>query len=369
MQIVGLEPRRSDLARGIVIARSAKPLTAEGQRALWQSLATAGVTEPGEDDDDEPERQWLAAPWLPPSAGEIDAQRDALDRAGTAFGLEAVWFVKVETGIDGIAWLEIVADQPLVPEVEPPPAAEEVDAIFEQQEQEVLYSAPDAPAVAAETEVEDEATEDDDELEQDVEIIESHWRNGVPPLENSVPFPIERYPEILEDYDWESLGIALKLAGDSRPGEESVVNAFFALWLSVYQDERADDFEPFQRADVIHDRCGSSRGCTRSCRSRGLGSIPSTMRSRRARSPRTKSRSSSRAIHSKSDFAVTAKKRRCHGRSRRVRGAVASSPGCSWRSLSSMTPMIRRPRSLPSACSAAHSPSIRARTRAATSPS
>jgi tetratricopeptide (TPR) repeat protein len=36
-------------------------------------------------------------------------------------------------------------------------------------------------------------------------------------------------------------------------GEESVINAFFALWLSAYQDERSEEFEPFQRADVIHD--------------------------------------------------------------------------------------------------------------------
>jgi tetratricopeptide (TPR) repeat protein len=42
------------------------------------------------------------------------------------------------------------------------------------------------------------------------------------------------------------------------PGEESVINAFFALWLSAYQDERADDFEPFQRADVVHDRAHRS---------------------------------------------------------------------------------------------------------------
>ena len=253
MQIVGLEPRRSDLARGIVIARSAKPLTAEGQRALWEALATAGVTEPGDDDDGEPERQWLAAPWLPPSAAEIDGQREALERAAVAFGIEAVWFIKVETGIDGIAWLEIVADQPPIPDVEPLPESEVVDAIFEQQEQEVLYSAPDAPPVT-EAAPDDDGGEDDLELEEGVELVESHWRNGVPPLENSVPFPIERYPEIIDDYDWESLGIAIKLTGDSWPGEESVVNAFFALWLSVYQDERADDFEPFQRADVIHDR-------------------------------------------------------------------------------------------------------------------
>jgi tetratricopeptide (TPR) repeat protein len=84
--------------------------------------------------------------------------------------------------------------------------------------------------------------------------VESHWRNGSPPLEHSVPFPVEHYPEILEDYDWENFGISLKLAGTRMPGEEAIVNAFFALWLSVYQDERTDEFEPFQRADVIHDR-------------------------------------------------------------------------------------------------------------------
>jgi len=37
-----------------------------------------------------------------------------------------------------------------------------------------------------------------------------------------------------------------------------VINAFFALWLSAYQDERSDDFEPFQRADVVHDRAHRS---------------------------------------------------------------------------------------------------------------
>ena len=47
---------------------------------------------------------------------------------------------------------------------------------------------------------------------------------------------------------------AMVLLHYALPGEESVVNAFFALWLSIYQDERADEYEPFQRADVVHDR-------------------------------------------------------------------------------------------------------------------
>ena len=65
MEIVGLEPRRSDLARGIVIARGAAPLSATQQRALWERLQTAGITEASEDTEDDPDRQWLAAPWLP----------------------------------------------------------------------------------------------------------------------------------------------------------------------------------------------------------------------------------------------------------------------------------------------------------------
>ena len=57
MEIVGLEPRRSDLARGILIARSTRPLDAGEQKALWEALAAAGVTEQADEDtDDEPAR-------------------------------------------------------------------------------------------------------------------------------------------------------------------------------------------------------------------------------------------------------------------------------------------------------------------------
>ena len=267
VQIVGLEPRQSDLARGIVIARGAAPLDADKQRALWERLQTAGITEASEDNEDDPARQWLAAPWLPPSAEQLELQREAFLEVAAQYGLEQIWCVKIETGIDGVAWLDMVetettgeveieSDTELSPEVA---AALAEDA-------EVLYAAPDAPEQTLEQPIigddddgddddedDDDDDEDDDEDDLDVEM-ESHWRNGIPPIETSVAFPIERYPEIIDDYDWESFGVAMKLGGDALPGEESVINAFFALWLSVYQDERADDFEAFQRADVVHDR-------------------------------------------------------------------------------------------------------------------
>lgn len=270
MEIVGLEPRRSDLARGIVIARSVRPLDADQQRALWEALGAAGVTEPGEaqgneDDDDGRDRQWLAAPWLPPAAHELEGQRAAFEAAAQAHGLEAIWCVKVETGIDGVAWLELAASEAAQPEDDEPPAERAPTEVAEAgEEAEVLYAAPDAPsdpalAVGGLADDEDDDDEEDTSVEDDLDLtgdvtLESHWRAGVPPLEHSVSFPIERYPDIIDDYDWESFGVALKLAGPALPGEESVINAFFALWLSVYQDERVDEFEPFQRADVVHDR-------------------------------------------------------------------------------------------------------------------
>jgi tetratricopeptide (TPR) repeat protein len=270
VEIVGLEPRRSDLARGIVIARSTRPLDIAAQRALWDALGAAGITEPSEagTDDDERERQWLAAPWLPPEAAEdLARQRAAFETAATEHGIDAVWCVKVETGIDGVAWLELAATKARTPAEPDEPAAapaEVVDAIFE-NEAVVLYSAPDAPpGNEPGTGGDDDDDPDDDDADEaagvddidsgDGVALESRWRNGPPPLEHSVAFPIERYPEIIDDYDWESFGIAVKLSGPALPGEESVINAFFALWLSVYQDERVDEFEPFQRADVVHDR-------------------------------------------------------------------------------------------------------------------
>jgi len=101
VEIVGLEPRRSDLARGIVIARGSRPLDIAAQRAIWEALGAAGVTEPGPDEDDEDDdgraRQWLAAPWLPPAANEVDAQRAAFEQEMTAAGID--WRLQLYGGV------------------------------------------------------------------------------------------------------------------------------------------------------------------------------------------------------------------------------------------------------------------------------
>jgi hypothetical protein len=268
MEIVGLEPRRNDLARGIVIARSTALLDAAMQGELWRELAAAGLSERSEDDDTQDRhdyddervaRQLLAAPWLPPDPTELPGQREALERIGAKYGLDVVWFVKIETGIDGVAWLEMERENRETGETEDEDEEPIADVVAPPRQREVLYAAADAgEGLGAEEDDDGEDDDDDDDLDLDLELeqvqLDSHWRNGTPPLEHAVSFPIEHYPDIIDDYESESFGISLKLAGPQLAGEESVVNAFFALWLSVYQDERADDFEPFQRADVIHDR-------------------------------------------------------------------------------------------------------------------
>jgi hypothetical protein len=145
MDIFGLEARQSDLARGIVIVRCRAALTRAEQRAVWRVLSAAGITEDDSEEaageEDEPALRLLTAPWLPPLPEEIAAQRAGVERANDLHALEAVWFIKVETGIDGEVWQDLRATH-LAEQREL--AAEEI-AAANAPPAEVLYSAPDAP--------------------------------------------------------------------------------------------------------------------------------------------------------------------------------------------------------------------------------
>jgi tetratricopeptide (TPR) repeat protein len=269
--ILGFEPRQTDLARGIVVFRSRRLLHGPEQVEIIRTLSAVGMTEAP--DDERPlstERQLLAVPWAPPTRDLVELHRQCLDDLAARYDLEAAWFYKVETSIDGIAWADAMR------EAESSTAADDTTAETSAAPPgaappEVVFTAHDAPAELGEdatdpaqgaASADPDATRDDDtELDEDTEDaewdpseIESHWRNGPPPIETSVPFPLDRYPEIVDDFQWEDFAIALKLGGDPVAGEDSVINAFFALWLSVYQDERLEGFEAIDNADAIHDR-------------------------------------------------------------------------------------------------------------------
>jgi hypothetical protein len=300
-----------------MVVKCAQPLDGDQQRALWNALAQGGMTEPMEEPDGPPEaddptnepRVLMASPWMPPDKDELLIHESTLAHVAATFGIAAAWFFQVETGVDGLAWLEdheqdddeddaddeSLADQadgdgesseqddddisstevgssaaastitPLVPpEMKGIFATTAADSVDPSDSVRVLFKAPDAPdqaptpwsdidagGIALDDMSDDEDIDDD----SDIGAIEySRWRNGVPPFELSVSFPLERYPDILDNYDASDFGIAIKLAGPPVAGEDAVINAMFALWLSAYQDERTDAYEPFQRADVIHDK-------------------------------------------------------------------------------------------------------------------
>jgi hypothetical protein len=257
--IRGLEPRGCDLARGIVVVRARRELDSAEQAALVGALADAGMTATPDDDRTLPARRLIAAPWAPPGKDELAAQRSTIEAVGqrvrdaevVARALEAVPAPTDDDDDDDdddALDEEPTGVRPTVAAADPP---------------QVVYSAPemggDAPDLTASTAADDddEDEDDDDDLGDELDDqpdVESHWRHGPPPTESSVPFPLERFPEIIDDFDWDDFGLALKLAGSEQAGEDSVINAFFALWLSVYQDERAEEFEPFHHADVVHDR-------------------------------------------------------------------------------------------------------------------
>jgi len=294
--IRGLDARVTDLARGIIVVRSRRALDTAEQSRLIAVLADAGMTEPP-DDRPVPDRRLVATPWAPPRKDELAAHQAAIESVAAPFDLEIAWFVKVETAIDGVAWAELAREAEAEQRAMDAAAAEANADIDEDDDNDdddddddggddddapdadVLADAPtgvrtpvvdpdaphvvySAPGVPEDDEDDLDVDQDDldlDELDDDDDgsdqpHVESHWRHGPPPTESAVLFPVERFPEIVDDFEWDDFGLAVKLAGSEILGEDSVINAFFALWLSVYHDERAEDFEPFAHADAVHDR-------------------------------------------------------------------------------------------------------------------
>ncbi|MBA3539596.1 MAG: hypothetical protein H0T79_08190, partial [Deltaproteobacteria bacterium] len=99
---------------------------------------------------------------------------------------------------------------------------------------------------------EDDAGDDDDLLDDLVDAATGDhdspsWSHGLPPQLTAVPFPVDGYPAIIEDHDYEDFGLALKLAGPWTPGEGAVLLGFHALWLAPYGGR-------YRNAEVTIDR-------------------------------------------------------------------------------------------------------------------
>jgi len=190
MQIHGLDAREGDTAYAFFVVRFARPADRGALRELVQHLAAA-IPDSATVIEElprlaEPARLY-ALPWRPPAAGDEVAAQQRLVASAAAFGIEEAWFFQTGTRLRG----------------------------------------------AADRDVDDE----DD----------ARWSHGAPPLAREVRFPVDGYPEILEQLDWEDFGIAFKLEGEAAPGEDTLLQELHTLWLAPYAGR-------FRSAGVTIDR-------------------------------------------------------------------------------------------------------------------
>jgi thioredoxin 1 len=245
MRVAGLEQAHTPITHGVFAVRFAKALSPTEQEDVRRKLTEAGaaIEEPDEGEERSPSR-FVAGIWNPPTASHLGAARAAVERLETEWGAEAAWFFQVGTEVDAVA----AAAESDEDENENDDEEGEGEGEGEEDEND-----------EGESEGEEDENENDEDEDEDEDGTETnHWQSGPPPRAESVPFPLEGYPVILETFDWEDFGLAFKLGGESLEGEENVLAAMHEFWLRPYIDRRLADEEggaplPFRHARVARD--------------------------------------------------------------------------------------------------------------------
>ena len=208
MEIVGLEPRRSDLARGIVIARerratraggAAAAVDATGRRRVDRALAKTTFATTSRSHDGCSRRRGFRP--MPPTC-PVSAKHSS--RSARRSGSTSCGSSRSRPGSTACAWLELEREHREaageVEEHDEPPLA-----LAGLREREVLYAAPKHSGGDEDDDDDDDDDDDGDDRRRSRtrrgRSSTSHWRNGAPPFEHSVSFPIEHYPEIIDDYE------------------------------------------------------------------------------------------------------------------------------------------------------------------------
>ena len=205
VHVHGLGPREGDTVFAFLVLRLAVPVDRAGLGELIYRIAPLVpdaeqlVSELPEDAE---EALWLVGlPWSPPEAGPaLNVQRELIEGAAP-HGITEAWFFQTGTRL---------------PVIETDAAAADLDD-------------DDAGDVL---EVDQDGAEGD--LVAGDDAAAALWSHGRPPQVREVRFPVDGYPRILEELDWEGFGIAFKLAGAWIPGERTVLLGFHAMWLAPY---------------------------------------------------------------------------------------------------------------------------------------
>jgi thioredoxin 1 len=189
-------PRR--LAHAVCILRFSTPVGVDAVRALTEQLTRANVLEDLIADVDG-STCFVAGAWVPRTD---DAHAAAIEHLrGLGELVDGAWFFATTTTIDAIA-------------------------------------------------ADDDDPDHDEREHGDLEV--SHWRHGEPPGVTAVPFALEGYPEILEEFDGDDFGLALKLGAPARAGERTVLRAMHQVWIRSYIDRRVEE-QPMRNASVAFD--------------------------------------------------------------------------------------------------------------------
>ncbi len=217
-------------------------------------------------EDDTSPFQLVGLPWTPPDAGHaVEAQRRLIEST-SRFGVEAAWFFQTSTMLPSVEDDNDVAvgdstDTSLTVPVERIDFDDDDDDMLD-EEQTATRESRRTVAVAGEIggpRTGDDADEDDDELDtlavdalperadDDDDDDDASWSAGPPPEVTKVRFPVDGYPAIVEELDWEDFGIAVKFRGAALEGQAGVLYGFHSLWLAPYGGR-------FRNAAVTFDR-------------------------------------------------------------------------------------------------------------------
>lgn len=247
----GLVAMEGETAFAFFVVRTHEPITRSAVLELLRYLAPL-IPDPDTfleevAEDLEQDVQLLALPWLPPEAGHaVEGQRRLIESAGT-LGVEAAWFFQTGTSLPVEAEDdedEEDDDEDDEDDVRSARAMTTDDSWAGESTWsiETGWSSGELGGDTKTTPIEiiDMSTRDDDLDDDEGDLAgeegdeDETWSHGPPPQVTATRFPVDGYPAILEELDWEDFGVAVKLRGSMLPGEGTLLFGFHTLWLAPY---------------------------------------------------------------------------------------------------------------------------------------
>ena len=210
VRIENFTPRDHKRTAGLLVLRLGRATDHDQVVALRGALAEAGIIESYEGveveeaptvDGGQPPIEILAAHWRAPRPDDADAHLAALEAIGARFDVDTVWCVR------GTARAR-------------------------------------RPAIW------------DPGKKRRKPKKNKKWKSVVPmwkPEDGALPFPVDGYPDIIDDLDWYDYGLAVKLGGSRLAGEEQVLDAFCELWCQSFEEFRhvGTEYDGIRRSGVL----------------------------------------------------------------------------------------------------------------------